>query len=100
MSDTTVYLRPVHRINQRVVAFLIFLANVVMARRSGEEQPLADRQIFIRQGKAELGSAATGGFVRFVEDGQIERLLLTIHTSEHSFCHDVRRLVRSCLLYT
>ena len=64
-----------------------------MAWGGGKEQPLADRQVGIFQGKAEAGSLLAGGFVGFVENCQIERLRHSIRADRQALSHNLCRLV-------
>ena len=93
MDDRAIDLRPVHRIDQRAIAFLVLLANVVVARGGREEQPLANRQVGVFQGKAETGSLAAGGLVGFIKDGQVKGLHLPVRTNGHARRYHLRRLV-------
>ena len=68
--------------------FPVAPAEVVMARGGGEEEPLFDSQMPITQGEAEVDAFAPGGLVRFVEDGEVERI-----ASLHPGDDDMRRLV-------
>jgi hypothetical protein len=88
VSDRTIDFRRIHRIDEPSVTFLVVLANVVMARCGGEEETFPDWKMFVAQRKAEVDTFAPGGLVRFVEDGELERI-----ASLHSRGDDTRRLV-------
>src|SRR5674476_1372703 len=64
----------VHGKQQPGLAFAVAVVRVVMARRGGEEQAFADGKILVVEGKGEVAAFASGGFVRFIEHGQIKRL--------------------------
>src|SRR5206468_8776516 len=59
-----------------------------MARGCSEEKAFPDREIFVVQRKAEVDAFASSGLVRFVEDGEVERIAFL-----HPGGDDVRRLV-------
>lgn len=64
-----------------------------MAWSGGKEQPLADRQVGIFQREAEAGSFPAGGFVGFVENGQVKGLYHSIRANRHTIGHHRRRLI-------
>ena len=72
VDDGAVNLRPIHRIDFDRFALGITPPQVVMPRRRRQEQPLANRLVFVLEGKAELGSLAAGGLVSFIEDAAVE----------------------------
>jgi len=64
----------VHGKQQPGLAFAVAVVRVVMSWRGGEEQAFADGKILVVEGKGEVPALASGGFVRFIEHGQIKPL--------------------------
>ncbi len=72
VCERAVNLWRIHGIDEPGVAFLVALAEVVMARSGGEEEPLFDREVCVFQRKAEVDAFAPGGLVGLVEDREVE----------------------------
>ena len=75
MDDGTVGFRHVHRIDELLVALLVPVAHVVMARRRRHEHPLGDGQVGILKGEGELTRSRARRLVGLIEEAQIERWL-------------------------
>ena len=88
VRDGAVDFRRIHGIDEPGVALSVALAEVVMARGGGEEEPLPDGEIPVAEGKAEVDAFAPGGLVGFVEDREVEG-----RARLHARGDDVRRLV-------
>ena len=54
-----------------------------MSWRGGEEKAFANEKIFVVEGKGKVAAFASGGFVRFIEHGQIKRLA-RLHRRAHN----------------
>ena len=72
VRDRAVDFRRVHRIDEPGVAFPVAVAHVVMAGRGREEEALADGQVLVGEGEAEVDAFAACGLVCFVEEGEVE----------------------------
>ena len=88
VRDGVVDFRRVHRIDEPGVAFAVAVEHVIMAGRGGEEEALADGQVLVGEGEAEVDACAARGLVRFVEEREVEGV-----AALHPSGDDVRGLV-------
>ena len=86
MGAYPVDLRIVHRLHAKL-AFLIAMANIVMAGRGSEEHPFPDAEALIGERIAKRATLSSCGFVGFIKDAHIKAVACC------TCSHDRRRLI-------